>query len=33
MLFHPHDEDDGRECPHYERRMIAKKDNGGDGER
>jgi hypothetical protein len=30
-LFAPHNEEDGRECTYYERRAIAKEDNGDDG--
>ncbi len=32
VLFAPYNEEDGRECTYYERRAIAEKDNGGDGE-
>ncbi len=31
MLFAPYNAEDGRECTYYERRAIAKEDNGGDG--
>jgi hypothetical protein len=31
VLFAPYNEEDGRECNYYERRVIAKEDNGGDG--
>ncbi len=32
VLFAPYNEEDGRECTYYERRAIAKEDDGGDGE-
>ncbi len=30
VLFAPYNEEDGRECIHYERRAIAEEDDGGD---
>ncbi len=32
VLFAPYNEEDGRECTYYERRVIAEEDDGGDGE-
>ncbi len=32
MLFTPYNKEDGRECTYYKRRVIAKEDDGGDGE-
>jgi hypothetical protein len=32
VLFAPYNKEDGRECTYYERRAIAKKDDGGNGE-
>ncbi len=32
MSFAPYNKEDGRECTYYERRAIAKEDDGGDGE-
>ncbi len=32
VLFAPYNKEDGRECTYYERRAIAKEDDGGDGE-
>ncbi len=32
VLFTPYNEEDGRKCTYYERRAIAKEDDGGDGE-
>jgi hypothetical protein len=31
VLFTPYNEEDGRECTYYERRAIAKEDDGGNG--
>ncbi len=32
VLFAPYNEEDGRECTYYKRSVIAKEDDGGDGE-
>ncbi len=32
MLFASYNKEDGRECTYYERRAIAKEDDGGNGE-
>jgi hypothetical protein len=31
VLFAGYNKEDGRECTYYERRAIAKEDNGGNG--
>ena len=31
VLFAPYNEEDGRECTYYERRVIAEEDDGCDG--
>ncbi len=31
VLFAPYNKEDGRRCTYYERRAIAKDDDGGDG--
>jgi hypothetical protein len=32
VLFTPYNKEDGRACTYYERRAIAKEDNGGNSE-
>ncbi len=32
VLFAPYNSEDGRKCTYYERRAIAKEDDGGNGE-
>ncbi len=32
VRFAPYNEEDGRECTYYERRVISEEDDGGDGE-